>query len=49
MCDKCPSKEHCDYIKKGDTYNCLKRTMRSANNREWNKHISEWNGWFQDL
>lgn len=49
MCDNCIDKGHCDYLKKGDIHNCLKRTMASANNREWNKHLDKWNGWFQDL
>lgn len=49
MCDKCISKEHCDYLKKGDIHNCLKRSMASHNNQEWNEHLANWNGWFQDL
>ena len=49
MCDKCISKEHCDYLKKGDIKNCLKRSMASPNDGEWYNYVANWNGWLQDL
>ena len=49
MCDKCSNKEHCDYLKKGDIQNCLKRSMISNYCGDWNDYLANCNGWFQDL